>query len=108
MDEVLQLRSEQHNLKKARAFADKLLPQEPISMVKKYLEQKDRPSKEQVVDSRKSRFTKPALPEKADDTLSYMCSCKGKCATKRCICKLNKALCTSGCACSTEKCVNRN
>ena len=39
-----------------------MLPVEPKSLVEQYLEGKERPSKEQVVASRKSRFSKPALP----------------------------------------------
>ena len=39
-----------------------MLPVEPKSLVEQYLEGKERPSKEQVVASRKSRFSKTALP----------------------------------------------
>ena len=62
MSQVVQNRVKQSTLKKARVNAEKVLPVEPQSLVHKYLGGKERPPKQQVVDSRKSRFSKPALP----------------------------------------------
>ena len=49
-------------MKKAKVHAHNMLPAEPQSLVAQYLAGKERPSKEHVVASRKSRFSKPALP----------------------------------------------
>ena len=61
LNEVMRLRSQYKTIKKAKVYAH-MLPAEPQSLVAQYLEGKKRPSKEQVVASRKSRFSKPALP----------------------------------------------
>ena len=62
LNEVMRLRSQYKTIKKAKVYAHDMLPAEPQSLVAQYLEGKERPSKEQVVASRKSRFSKPALP----------------------------------------------
>ena len=63
-----------------------MLPVEPKSFVEHYLEGKERPSKEQVVASRKSRFSKPALPAITErQSAKKPCACQGKCATKNAV-----------------------
>ena len=63
-----------------------MLPVEPKSLVEQYLEGKERPSKEQVVASRKSRFSKPALPAITErQSAKKPCACQGKCATKNAV-----------------------
>lgn len=75
---------------KSKAHAEEVLPAEPKALVQlvKYLEGKERPSKEYVVISRKSRFSKPALPVNKERALNQKpCACKGECATRKCDCK---------------------
>ena len=88
LKEAVQLRSKYNTLKKAKVHANEVLPIEPKSLVEQYLEGKERPSKEQVVASRKSRFSKPALPASTEsESAKKPCACKGKCATKKCYCR---------------------
>ena len=102
MTRVSQDRRKHTTLKKAKAHADKMLPVEPKSLVEKYLEKKERPSKEEVVAGRKSRFSKPALPadKESGSAIKKPCFCKGKCATKKCECR------GSECKCNVDKCKN--
>ena len=80
-----------------------MLPVEPKSLVEKYLEGKERPSKEQVVATRKSRFSKPALPvSKESRSAKKPCACKGKCATKKCECRGRDLMCDINCDCKVE------
>ena len=103
----MKLRCKHNTLKKARKHAKKILPPEPCSLVEKYLKGRPKPSKEVVVAAIRSRFSKPALPlTHAPTEKENSCSCKGKCATKRCICKSSKELCCSECKCSKTKCHN--
>ena len=62
LNEGMRLRSQYKTLKKVKAYADNMLSVEPQSLVAQYLAGKERPSKEEVVANRKSRFSKPALP----------------------------------------------
>ena len=105
LDEVVQLRSRHNTLNEARKHAKKILPPEPCSLVEKYLKGKQRPSKKDVLTVKRSRFSKPALPL-TQTVKKNSCSCKGKCATKKCICKSSKELCSSECTCSKTKCHN--
>lgn len=108
LKEVIQLRSQYQTLKKAKVHADDVLPAEPKSLVEQYLAGKERPSKEQVVASRKSRFSTPALPTNKDrGSENKPCACKGKCATRKCNCRAMEVLCDSKCKCRVGKCVNR-
>ena len=109
LNEVVQLRSKYQTLKKAKAHSNEVLPAEPGSLVEKYLIGKERPLKEQVVASRNTRYTKPALSsENMENTdLQMLCSCKGKCATRRCSCKEKELICRNECGCSEIKCTNR-
>ena len=85
-----------------------MLPVEPKSLVEQYLEGKERPSKEQVVASRKSRFSKPALTASTEgQSAKKPCSCKGKCATKNAVVRGGEDLmCDTKCNCKVEKCKN--
>ena len=108
LNEVMKLRSQYQSLKKAKAHAHYMLPTEPQSLVAKYLTGKERPSKEQVVASRRSRFSKPALPtSEKGRSQNKPCACKGKCATRKCNCRAVEVLCDSKCNCRSAKCVNR-
>lgn len=108
LNEVVQHRSKHNTLKKAKLHADKVLPVEPKSLVEKYLEGKERPSKEEVVAGRKSRFSKPALPASTEGgSARKQCVCKGKCATKKCDCRGSDVMCDSKCKCDVTKCKNR-
>lgn len=82
--ESLKLRREYPTLKKAKKHAKEILPKEPISLVEKYLGGNQPESKASVIARKYSRFTKPAYPVEANDTI---CRCSGKCATVRCSCK---------------------
>ena len=86
LNEVVQLRSKYQTLKKAKAHSNEVLPAELGSLFEKYLIGKERPLKEQMVASRNTRYTKPALLSKnmENTDLDMSCSCKGKCATRRC------------------------
>ena len=108
LKEAVQLRSKYNTLKKAKVHANEVLPIEPKSLVEQYLEGKERPSKEQVVASRKSRFSKPALPASTEsESAKKPCACKGKCATKKCYCRGRDTMCDTKCNCKVEKCKNR-
>ena len=108
LNEVVHLRYKYPTLKKAKVHANEVLPVEPKSLVEQYLAGKDRPSKEQVVASRKSRFSKPALPvNKERATEIKPCACKGKCATRKCDCRGMEVMCDTKCKCKIEKCINR-
>ena len=73
-------------LRKAKVYANEVLPVEPKSLVEQYLEGKECPSKEQVVASRKSRFSTPALPAITErQSAKKPCACQGKCATKNAV-----------------------
>ena len=73
-------------LRKAKVYANEVLPVEPKSLVEQYLQGKERPSKGQVVASRKSRFSKPALPASTErQSAKKPCAFKGKCATKNAV-----------------------
>ena len=68
------------------------------SLVMQYLEGKERPSKEQVVANRKSRFSKPALfTSEKQRSQSKPCACKGKCVTEKCNCRAVEVSCDSKC-----------
>ncbi|XP_028412060.1 uncharacterized protein LOC114534789 [Dendronephthya gigantea] len=110
LKETIQLRKQYPTIKKAKDHANKVLPTEPATLVEKYLVGKERPSKEEVITSRKSRFSTPALPtSQAEQRLSTKpCSCKGKCATKKCNCKATDILCDNRCKCMASKCKNRD
>ncbi len=83
LNEVMKLRSQYKTIKKAKVYALDMLPAEPQSLVAQYLAGKERPLKEQVVASRKSRFSKPALPTSEKQRAeNEPCACKGKCATR--------------------------
>ena len=90
--ECLKLRQDFPTVQKALKNATVMLPEEPVSLVKSYINGSSRLSKETVVARRHSRFTKPALPE-LNFTEALACSCGGKCATKRCSCKANLRRC---------------
>ena len=62
LNEVMRLRSQYKTMKKAKVHAHNMLPAEPQSLIAQYLAGKERTSKEHVVASRKSRFSKPAFP----------------------------------------------
>ena len=81
--EAIRLRKEFNNLLKAKCHAEELLPKEPCSLVKKYLEGKRPQTKQEIVANRHSRFTKPA-----NKVTEIKCDCSGKCATRRCPCKM--------------------
>ena len=86
-----------------------MLPIEPKSLVEQYLEGKERPSKEQVVASRKSRYSKRALPASTEsESAKKPCACKGKCSTKKCYCRGRDTMCDTKCNCKVEKCKNRS
>ena len=85
-----------------------MLPVEPKSLVELYLEGNERPSKEQVVASQKSRFSKPALPAIAErQSAKKPCACQGKCATKNAVVGVKDLMCNTKCNCKVEKCKNR-
>lgn len=108
LNEVMRLRSQYKTIKKAKVYAHNMLPAEPQSLVAQYLEGKERPSKEQVVASRKSRFSKPALPtSEKQRSQNKPCACKGKCATQKCNCRAVEVSCDSKCKCKVAKCINR-
>ena len=108
LKEAVQLRSKYNTLKKAKVHANEVLPIEPKSLVQQYLEGKERPSKEQVVASRKSRFSKPALPATTEsESAKKPCACKGKCSTKKCYCRGRDTMCDTKCNCKVEKWKNR-
>lgn len=108
LNEVMRLRDQYKTLRKAKAHADNMLPVEPQSLVAQYLAGKERPSKEEVVANRKSRFSKPALPTSEEQrSKNKPCSCKGKCATRKCNCRAVEVLCDSKCNCKLAKCMNR-
>ena len=104
LEEAMMIREQQSTLKKAHADAKKSLPCKPISMVEMYLEGKERPDKGLVISQRHSRFSKPAVPSKRGE---FQCACKGKCATKKCICKEHEFECNTQCACEKKKCKNK-
>ena len=109
LKEAVQLRSKYNTLKKAKVHANEVLPIEPKSLVEQYLEGKERPSKEQVVASRKSRYSKRALPASTEsESAKKPCACKGKCFTKKCYCRGRDAMCDTECNCKVEKCKNRS
>lgn len=62
LEKVLELRSQYKTIKKAKEHTMKILPQEPPSLVEKYLVGKECPLKKDVVANRRSRYSKPALP----------------------------------------------
>lgn len=99
------MRSRYQTLHKAKAHANEVLLVEPGTLVEQYLTGKERPLKEQVIASRKSRFTKPAFS--SENTEIVLCSCKGKCATRRCDCKEKETICSNECGCNEAKCTNR-
>lgn len=108
LNKVIKIRSQYPSLKKAAVYANDVLPAEPQSLVEKYLVGKERPSKEYVVASRKSRFSTPALPVSRERTSdSKPCACKGKCATRKCDCRAMEVLCNNKCKCKVAKCINR-
>ena len=101
LNEVMRLRSQYKTIKKAKVYAHDMLPAEPQSLVAQYLEGKERPSKEQVVASRKSRFSKPALP-----TSEKQRSQNKPCAKQKCNCRAVEVSCDSKCKCKVAKCIN--
>jgi hypothetical protein len=108
LDEVIKLRCKYNTLKKVRKHAKKILPTEPCSLVEKYLQGSQKPAKEDVVAAIRIRFSKPALPAASltGTEKNNLCSCKGKCAMKKCFCKSSNELCSSVCTCSKTKCKN--
>ena len=74
-----------------------MLPKEPMSLASMYRNDNQPESKESIVARRYCRFTQPACPVVADESVS---ECSGKCATKRCPCKANTTKCTH-CYCLT-------
>ena len=108
LKETIKLRNKYPTLEKAIVHANEVLPAEPDSLVDQYLAGKERPSKELVVASRKSRFTKPALPTSDKQrSATKACLCKGKCATRKCNCRAMEVFCDSQCKCLLDKCKNR-
>ena len=108
LNQALQLRTKYPTLRKAKAHANEVLPAEPESLVDQYLAGKERHSKELVVASRRSRFSKPALPtSQTQRSVTKACFCKGKCVTNKCNCRVMEVLCDSDCRCKLEKCKNR-
>ena len=101
--EAMKLRKESSNMKKAKSHAKELLPEEPCSLVEKYLAGNQPQSKTEVIANRYSRFTKPALPTENE----RLCECSGKCATCRCPCKKVKSKCTAACGCNKDICSNK-
>lgn len=102
LQESLNLRKSFNTVKKAISHAQQVLPKEPPTMVKKYLNGKQPQPKSETVARRHSRFTQPALPE-IDE---IKCDCSGKCFTKRCPCKDGKNKCTATCRCKKDVCKN--
>ena len=108
LNEVMRLRSQYKTLKKAKVYADNMLPAEPQSLVAQYLAGKERPSKEDVVAKKRSLFSKPALPTSEGQRFQNKpCTCKGKCATRKCNCRAVEVPCDSKCNCKLAKCINR-
>ena len=104
LNKTVQLRTKYLTLRKAKAHANEVLPAEPESLVDQYLAGKERPSKELVVASRRSGFSKPALPtSQTQRSVTKACFCKGKCATKKCNCKAIEVSCDSQYSCKLEK-----
>ncbi|XP_028410291.1 uncharacterized protein LOC114532904 [Dendronephthya gigantea] len=108
LSQVIKLRKQYPTLKKAKEHASNVLPPEPQSLVQQYLAGKERPSKEQVVANKKSRFSKPALPTSVKRKAGVNpCACKGKCATRKCDCRAVGTICDNECKCQEAKCINR-
>ena len=63
--EAIRLRKEFNNLLKAKCHAEELLPNEPCSLVKKYLEGKQPQTKQEIVANRHSRPSLLSLPTKS-------------------------------------------
>ena len=100
-EKVVRLRSQYKTIKKAKIYAHNMLPAEPEPLVAQYLEGKERLSKEQVVVSRKSHFSKPALPTSEKQiSQNKPCACK-------CNCRAVEVTCDSKCKCKVVKCINR-
>ena len=99
--ECLQLGKDFASLKKAKSHAKELLPEEPISLVEKYNDGKQPYAKADLVATRHSRFTQPALPVEGSH-----CDCSGKCSTKRCPCRNSLHKCKSSCGCKKDACTN--
>ena len=107
LNQTIQLRTQHPTLRKAKAHANEVLPAEPEFLMDQYLAGKERPSKELVVASRRSCFSKPALPtSQTQRSVTKACFCKGKCATKKCNCRAMEVLCDSQYSCKLEKCKN--
>ena len=107
--ECLQLREDFPTFEKACENAAALLPKEPMLLVNSYLNSNPQQPKEVIVASKHSCFTMPALPEPQTAFLisTFQCSCLGKCATRRCICKQNLCHCQLSCSCKNGKCSNQ-
>ncbi|CAB4031322.1 Hypothetical predicted protein, partial [Paramuricea clavata] len=101
-EECLKLRNDFSTLKKAISHSKELLPEEPVTLVEKYLDGKQPKPKSDIVAAKHSRFTQPALPGVDEDH----CDCSGKCATRRCKCKNELRKCKSACGCKKEACKN--
>ena len=105
-DEVVNLRTQYKTLETAKDNAMNRLPAEPCTLVDQYLIGKERPSKEQVVTNRHTRYSTPAIVAESESEI-VSCNCKGKCATRACNCKKVDVDCGSTCGCSEVKCKNR-
>ena len=46
--------------------------------------------------------------ESINSLLSIGCSCKGKCSSRKCMCKNYGRVCTDDCKCNSGCCTNRN
>lgn len=106
-NEVIQQRKNFKTLDAAKLHSQEVLPTEPRSLVDKYLAGKERPSKEQVVANRHTRYSSPALVIENIENGNVSCSCKGMCATRACKCKEKELDCGSKCTCKESKCKNR-
>ena len=66
------MQNQYKRLKKAQDYANEVLLVEPKSLVEQYWAGKERLLKQQVIASRKSRFSKPALPTSTQVLLKKM------------------------------------
>ena len=79
-DEVVRLRTVYRTLAKASANAKLVLPQEPCSLVEKYLANRERQPKEEIFAARHTRYSQPALPLPHREDIT--CYCKGEVCNK--------------------------
>ncbi len=103
-DEVIRLRTVYPTIAKASANAKLVLPQEPCSLVEKYLANRERQPKEEIVAARHTCYSQLALPLLHREDIT--CYCKGKCATRACTCRSNEIPCKADCKCKKTKCNN--